>query len=70
MLNLELPKNIEDRLETIASNTGRTKLDCAATAIVGFIESEEDHPIAVERLKRNQPGIPWEEVERRLGLED
>jgi predicted transcriptional regulator len=40
MLSLELPKNIEDRLDTIASSTGRTKQDCAAAAIVNFVESE------------------------------
>jgi RHH-type rel operon transcriptional repressor/antitoxin RelB len=70
MLSLELPKDIEDRLETIAKTTGRTKQDCAAAAIVNFVESEEDYHVAVERLKRNQPGIPLEEVERRLGLAD
>jgi RHH-type rel operon transcriptional repressor/antitoxin RelB len=70
MLNLELPKHIEDRLADIANLTGRTKQDCAAAAIIGFLESEEDYQVAVERLKRNQPGIPLEEVERRLGLAD
>jgi RHH-type rel operon transcriptional repressor/antitoxin RelB len=70
MLSLELPSNIEDRLDTIANSTGRTKQDCAVAAIASFVESEEDYQIAVERLKRNQPGIPLEEVERRLGLAD
>jgi RHH-type rel operon transcriptional repressor/antitoxin RelB len=70
MLSLELPKNIEHRLDTIANITGRTKPDCAAAAIVSFIKSEEDYQVAVERLKRNQPGIPLDQVERRLGLAD
>jgi len=70
MLSLELPKTVEDRLETIANTTGRTKEDCAAAAIISFVESEEDYQVAVERLKQNQPGIPLEEVERRLGLAD
>ena len=70
MLSLELPRSLEDRLEAIANTTGRSKQDCAAAAIARFIESEEDYQIAVERLKRNQPGIPLEEVERRLGLAD
>lgn len=71
MLSLELPRSLEDRLEAIANTSGRTKQDCAAAAIVRFIESEEhddDYQVATERLKRNQPGIPLEEVERRLGL--
>ncbi len=70
MFTLELSKDVEDRLATIAHKTGRTKQDCAAAAIVNFIESEEDYQVALERLKRNQPGIPLEEVERRLGLAD
>jgi RHH-type rel operon transcriptional repressor/antitoxin RelB len=65
MLSLELPKNIEDRLDTIANSTGRTKQDCAAAAIVSFVESEEDYQVAVERLKRNQPGIPLEELDKK-----
>jgi RHH-type transcriptional regulator, rel operon repressor / antitoxin RelB len=70
MLSLQLSRDIEERLETIANKTGRTKHDCAAIAIVSFVESQEDYQVAVERLKRNQPGIPLEEVERRLGLAD
>jgi hypothetical protein len=57
----------------IANSTGRTKQDCASAAIVNFVESEQDdddYQVAVERLKRNQPGIPLEDVERRLGLAD
>jgi RHH-type transcriptional regulator, rel operon repressor / antitoxin RelB len=40
----------------------------AETTIIEFLEDEEDHRLAVERLQREQPGIPLEEVERRLGL--
>lgn len=57
MLNLELSKDIEDRLEAIANESGRTKQDCAADAIATFVEAEEDYQVAVERLKRNQPGF-------------
>jgi RHH-type rel operon transcriptional repressor/antitoxin RelB len=70
MITLQLPKDIEERLASIAQREGLTPDDCAAQAILDFIEDEEDYQIAVERLKRNEPTIPLEEVKRRLGLED
>jgi RHH-type transcriptional regulator, rel operon repressor / antitoxin RelB len=70
MLALQLSKETEQRLEETAARMGRTKEDCAETAIVEFLEGTEDERLAVERLERQQPGIPLEEVERRLGLAD
>ncbi|HWZ31916.1 MAG TPA: DUF6290 family protein [Bryobacteraceae bacterium] len=70
MITLQLPKEVEDRLDAIAQSTGRTKDECAAEAILEFIEDEEDYRIAVERLKRNEPTISLEEIKRELGLED
>jgi RHH-type rel operon transcriptional repressor/antitoxin RelB len=66
---ITLPKELEDRLDSIARITGRTKEECARDAIIEFIEEAEDYQIAVERLKRNEPTIPLEEVKRRLALE-
>ena len=70
MLALELPRAIEERLEAVAARTGRTKEAWAAKAIADFLEYEEDHLLALERLQREQPGISLEEVERQLGLAD
>jgi len=67
---IALPKEVEDRTDSIAQRSGRTKEECATTAIMEFIESEEDYEVAVERLKRNEPRIPLEQVKRRLGLDD
>ncbi len=69
MLALRLPKNIEQRLERLAKRTGRTKSYYAKLAIQEYLDDQEDYLIAVERLERNLPGIPLEEVERSLGLE-
>jgi len=33
---------------------------------VEFLEAEEDYLLAVARLERQRPGIPLEELERRL----
>jgi RHH-type transcriptional regulator, rel operon repressor / antitoxin RelB len=68
MLDLDLPKEIEERLETIASRTGRSKEAWAADAIVEALQDQEDYLVAIERLQREHPGIPLEEVERELGL--
>jgi predicted DNA-binding protein len=67
---ITLPKELEDRLDSVAKSIGRTKDECATEAILEFIEDEEDSRIAVERLKRNEPTISLEEIERELGLAD
>jgi len=68
MLALQLSKENEERLEAMASRTGRTQEAWAEAAIIESLEDEEDCRLAVERLQREQPGTPLEEVERRLGL--
>jgi RHH-type rel operon transcriptional repressor/antitoxin RelB len=68
MLALDLPIDIEERLETVASQAGRTKEAWVADAIVELLKEQEDHLVAIERLRRGRPGIPLEEVERQLGL--
>jgi len=67
---LRLPKQTEKRLEALARRTGRTKSYYAKRAILEFLEEEEDYLLAVSRLEKNRPGIPIDEVERRLGLGD
>jgi RHH-type rel operon transcriptional repressor/antitoxin RelB len=70
ILALRLPPKVEKRLEALARKTGRTKSHYAKLAIVEFLDDQEDYLLAVARLERNLPGIPIEEVERRLGLGD
>jgi len=70
MLALRLPPEIEERLSELARKTGRTKSYYARLAIEEFLQDQEDYLLAVSRLEKNLPGIPIEEVERRLGLVD
>ena len=70
MLALRLPPAIEKRLERLARKTGRTKSHYAKLAISDYLDDQEDYLLAVSRLEKNLPGIPIEEVERRLGLGD
>jgi RHH-type rel operon transcriptional repressor/antitoxin RelB len=39
-------------------------------AILEHLDDLEDYYLALERLEQNLPGIPLDEVERRLGLQD
>jgi RHH-type rel operon transcriptional repressor/antitoxin RelB len=70
MLAIRLPKEIEDRLEALARQTGRTKTYYARQAILEYLDDLEDYYLAVARLEENLPAIPLEEVERQLGLAD
>ncbi|ADD27156.1 DUF6290 family protein [Meiothermus ruber] len=70
MLAIRLPKEIEERLEALAQKTGRSKSYYVRQAILEHLDDLEDYYLALERLEQNLPGIPLDEVERRLGLQD
>lgn len=68
MFAIRLPDTIEKRLNTLASETGRTKTALARGAIVEYIDEVEDFYLAEARARRNRKTIPLAEVERKLGL--
>lgn len=70
MLAIRLTRDIEERLDKLAKKTGRTKTYYAREAILEYLADLEDYHLAASRLARNLKGIPLQEVERRLGLED
>lgn len=70
MIAVRLPPEIEKRLEELARKTGRTRTFYVREAILQHLDDLEDHYLAVQRLEENLPGIPLDEVERRLGLEN
>ena len=70
MLALRLPADLEKRLEELARKTGRSKSYYARLAIEEFLQDREDYFLALSRLEEDLPGIPIDEVERRLGLVD
>jgi RHH-type rel operon transcriptional repressor/antitoxin RelB len=70
MLAIRLSKEIEDRLDRLAKQTGRSKTFYAKEAILEHLADLEDYYLAVARLESNLPGIPLEEMEQRLGLAD
>jgi len=70
MLALRLPADLEKRLGELARKTGRSKSYYARLAIEEFLEDQEDYLLAISRLEKDLPGIPIDEVVRRLGLVD
>ena len=68
MLAIRLPDTIEERLSTLAAETGRTKTALAREAIVEYIDDLEDYYLAEARARLNRKTIPLTEVERKLGL--
>jgi RHH-type rel operon transcriptional repressor/antitoxin RelB len=68
MLAIRLPEDIEERLNALADETGRTKTALAREAILEYIDDLEDYYLAEARARRNRKTIPLAEVERELGL--
>jgi RHH-type rel operon transcriptional repressor/antitoxin RelB len=70
MLAIRLPKDVEDRLDKLAKQTGRTKTFYAREAIMEHLDDLEDIYLANERLK--EPAKRWtqDELEQDLGLDD
>ena len=69
MLTLELPRDIEQRLDLLVARTGKPTSFYAVAALRDFLDSEEDLLIATERLANKQPGVTLDQVEARLGVE-
>ena len=68
MLGIRLDQELEDKLESLAKETGRSKSYYAREAIRQFLEDREDYLKAIAVLERNEPTISLAELERRLGL--
>lgn len=68
MLAIRLPESIEERLNQLAAETGRTKTALAREAIAEYIDDLEDYYLAEARARKNRKTIPLEDVERTLGL--
>jgi len=69
MLALRLPPEIEERLEKLARETGRTKSFYAREAILAHLDDIEDAYLAKRRLKPGRPRVTLEELEAAHGGE-
>ena len=68
MLAIRLPEDIEQRLDRLARETGRTKTALAREALLEYMDDLEDYHLAEARARKNRKSIPLEDVERQLGL--
>jgi RHH-type rel operon transcriptional repressor/antitoxin RelB len=74
MLALELPPELEARLDELAALTARTKADIVREAVMEHLDDIEDLAIAEQRLiesrARGEKFIPIEELIERYGMDD
>lgn len=73
MLAIRLPPEVEERLETLARSTGRTKSFYARQAILEYIDDLEDAYLAQQRLTELRAGksgtVALEDVIKRHGVD-
>lgn len=69
-VNVRLPEAINDKLDNISRETGRSKSYYIKKCIEEFIEDREDYLLALARLEENDETIPYEEIRKELGLDD
>lgn len=74
MLTIELPTELENRLDALAQATGRSKSDYVTEAILEYLEDLADLHLAEQRLREIQNGksktVPLEEILKRYGMEN
>jgi RHH-type transcriptional regulator, rel operon repressor / antitoxin RelB len=69
MLSIELPADLENRLEALADKSGRTKTQWATEAIRRLLEDAEDVEVVAQRIR--DPAKRWslEDLELARDLE-
>ena len=70
MLAIRLQPDIENRLDALARQTGRTKTYYAREAILKYLDDLEDQYLALDRL--DHPGKHWtlDDLEQKHDLEN
>lgn len=72
--SIRLPHEIEERLETLSSKTGRRKSFYVKEAILDHLDDIEDTYLAEKRLERINSGriqtIPLQEVMKRYEMDN
>ncbi len=68
MLGIRLEPELEEKLDSLAKETGRSKSYYAREAIRQYLEDREDYLKGIAALERREPAITLDELERRLGL--
>lgn len=69
MLAVRLESSIEDRLNRLSNETGRSKSYYVKQAIEAFLEDREDYLLALSVLEKEEPRKSIADVRKELGLE-
>lgn len=69
MLAVRLESSIEDRLNRLSNETGRSKSYYVKQAIEVFLEDREDYLLALSVLEKEEPRKSIADVRKELGLE-
>ncbi len=73
-ISIELPSEVETRLDQLANRTGRSKTFYVQEAIVEYLDDLEDLYLAEHELEEIRAGraktTPLTEVMKRYGMED
>jgi RHH-type transcriptional regulator, rel operon repressor / antitoxin RelB len=67
---VRVPEEVVKRLDRLARKTKRTRTYYVRQAILEHLQDLEDYYLALSRQEDSQPTIPFDEMERRLGLAD
>jgi RHH-type transcriptional regulator, rel operon repressor / antitoxin RelB len=70
MLGIRLEPELEEKLESLARETGRSKSYYAREAIRQYLQDREDYLKGIAALERREPTITLAELERRLGVNE
>lgn len=71
-ISIELPKEVENRLQTLVINTGRNASFHITEAMLDYLEDIEDYYLANQQLEEIKAGrqktIPIEEIMKEYGM--
>lgn len=70
ILNTRIPDNISQHLDNLSHETGRSKSYYVRKAIEEFLMDYEDSLLALSQLEEKNPRVSFDEMVKRLGLED
>jgi len=68
MLTIRLESELENQLNKLAEETGRSKTYFVREALKNYLQDRSDYLLALQRLEEAGPRVSLEEVERALGL--
>jgi RHH-type transcriptional regulator, rel operon repressor / antitoxin RelB len=67
-MTVRLEDELDERLEKLARQTGRTKSYYAKLALQEFLDEQEDYVLGIAALERKEPTITLDELEEELDL--